>query len=82
MEDRLSRFLLSHFDRNAPQLQGTLASAKGLTTAVLDINHLFIDSKHVYRSHVISVYNDDDESQIDKVSVIDAVHTLLEPCLT
>ncbi|KAB5577943.1 ankyrin repeat-containing domain protein [Coniochaeta sp. 2T2.1] len=67
MEDRLSRFMLSHFDRNAPQLQGTLASAKGLTTAVLDINHLFIDSKHVYRSHVISVYNDSDDSQIDKV---------------
>lgn len=67
MEDRLSRFLLSHFDRNAPRLQGTLAAAKGLTTAVLDINHLFIDSKHVYRSHVISVYNDDDNSQIDKV---------------
>lgn len=67
MEDRLSRFLLSHFDWNAPQLQGTLASAKGLTTAVLDINHLFIDSKHVYRSHVISVYNDSNkESQIDK----------------
>lgn len=68
MEDRLSRFLLSHFDWNAPQLQGTLASARGLTTAVLDINHSFIDSKHVYRSHVISVYNDSNESQIDKAS--------------
>lgn len=76
MEDRLSRFMLSHFDRNAPQLQGTLASAKGLTTAVLDINHLFIDSKHVYRSHVISVYNDDDNSQIDKVG-----HTFKPSCV-
>ena len=60
--------MLSHFDRKGPQLQGTLASVKGLTTAVLDINHLFIDSKHVYRSHVISVFNDSDDSQIDKVS--------------
>jgi hypothetical protein len=67
MEDRLARFLLSHYNRKAPQLQGALASAKGLTKAVLDINHVFIDSKHVYRSHVISIYNDDDDSQIDKV---------------
>jgi len=68
MEDRLSRFLLGHHDQNTPQLQGIIASAKGLTDAVIDVNDLFIDSKHFYRSHVISVYNDDQESMIDEVS--------------
>lgn len=69
MEDRLSRFMFSYSNPAAPSaISATVASIRGLANAIFDINCLFIDLKHIFRSYILSVYADKPESSIDQVS--------------
>jgi hypothetical protein len=71
MQDRLSAFMLRYSSNLAPQLRNTVAATQGLAKAVIDVNNFFIDSKHLYRSHVISFTSSGeypDPYAIDKVS--------------
>ena len=54
MEDRLSRFLFRHTHENGPKITGSTATIQGLANAVVDINGLFSDVKHTFRSYVVS----------------------------
>lgn len=72
MQDRLSAFMLRYPRNPAPQLLNTVAAAQGLAKAVIDVNNFFMDSKHLYRSHLISFSssgeNHPEKWMIDQVS--------------
>lgn len=73
MQDRLSTFLLRHSSTPASQVRNIVAATQGLAKAVVDVNNFFLDSKHAYRSHVISFTNsahNHETCTIDKVSTL------------
>ncbi|KAI1359383.1 ankyrin repeat-containing domain protein [Xylaria arbuscula] len=66
MEDKLNRFLYRACDANKPNLPSLGYSTKALARAVVDINQLYMDSKHSFRSYVFSVFTRDG-SDLDQV---------------
>ncbi|RFU27758.1 hypothetical protein B7463_g8575, partial [Scytalidium lignicola] len=56
MENRIARFLFGHFKESKVGNAVTVTSAKSLAAAVIEINGLFLDSKTILRTHVVSVY--------------------------
>jgi hypothetical protein len=73
MENRIARFLFRHFEESKVGNSVTVASTKSLATAVTEINGLFLDSKFVLRTHIISVYanvNHGHEIDMDSVRII------------
>ncbi|KAI0516990.1 ankyrin [Xylaria bambusicola] len=66
MEDRLNRFLYRPCDSDKPKLPSLGQSTKALARAVIDINQLYMDSKHNFRSYVFSVFTSEG-SDLDQV---------------
>jgi hypothetical protein len=65
MENRIARFL---FGRSMKSKFGdaiTMKSIGSLATAVVEINGLFLHSKNILRTHVVSIYAGGDEESID-----------------
>ena len=54
MEDRLSRLLFGRWGH--VKVKNSVAVLDGLASAVVDINNLFIDTKHTFRSYVVSIF--------------------------
>jgi hypothetical protein len=72
MEDGLSPFIFRHIHDNSPPITASVESIRGLASAIADVNSLFVDVKHSYRSYIFSIYagvDDNGESGIDKVSL-------------
>lgn len=71
MEDGLSPFIFRHVHEHSPIISASVESIRGLASAIADVNSLFIDVKHGFRSYIFSIYAGADEigeSGIDKVS--------------
>lgn len=67
MEENLTRFLYhpcSAPQSRSPSLVGT---ARHLAIASIATNGLFMDSKHMFRSHIISIYSENDVADMNKV---------------
>lgn len=43
----------------------TMKSTESLATAAVEINGLFLQSKNILRTHVVSIYSGEDEKDID-----------------
>ncbi|KAI2464185.1 hypothetical protein F4781DRAFT_413906 [Annulohypoxylon bovei var. microspora] len=67
MEARLSKFVYGHTFPEGPTFPPLVKSMRHLAEAIMSINALFIDSKHMPQSYILSMYSDDDSSLIDKV---------------
>jgi hypothetical protein len=73
MEDRLSPFIFRHVHDRSSTITASVESIRGLASAIADVNSLFIDAKHSFRSYIFSIYTGDDgisESGVDKVSTV------------
>lgn len=67
MEDKLARFIYRHPSSEGPALPQLTSSMKYLSEAVIAINNLFMDSKQMFRSYIISMVAENDTSLIDEV---------------
>ena len=56
MENRLARFLFTPYGSVASDVSPAVSSIQGLANAVIEINGLFIESRILLRSHVISIH--------------------------
>ncbi|KAI0902149.1 ankyrin repeat-containing domain protein [Annulohypoxylon nitens] len=66
MEDGLSKFIYGHTSLESPALPPLVNSISHLANAVILINSLFMDSKQMFGSHILSLYSDNGGSLIDK----------------
>ncbi|KAJ2990251.1 hypothetical protein NUW58_g3045 [Xylaria curta] len=55
MEDKLNRFLYRSRSSRRPSLHLPRYATRALARAVVDINQLYMDSKHVLRSYIFSI---------------------------
>ncbi|KAI1460619.1 ankyrin repeat-containing domain protein [Annulohypoxylon moriforme] len=65
MEDKLLKFLYGH--NTGPDLPLLANSMRYLAMAIISINALFVDSKHMFHSYILSIYSDNETSCIDKI---------------
>ncbi|KAH8805995.1 ankyrin repeat-containing domain protein [Xylogone sp. PMI_703] len=65
MENRIARFLFGNFKETNVGNAVTVTSTKSLAAAILEINGVFIESKTILRTHVVSVY-----AGVDSMDVI------------
>lgn len=67
MEDRLSRFLFGAFDSGIAEIRPSTSAISGFAAAAVEINGLFVESKILLRSRVVSIYHEDGySSKINK----------------
>jgi hypothetical protein len=72
MENRIARFLFGHFKENGIGDSVTTTSTQNLVAALMEINGLFLESKNVLRTHIVSVYAADEDDTVN----MDQVYTL------
>jgi hypothetical protein len=65
MENRIARFLFGRFMNSRVGDAVTMKSTGSLAAAVMEINGLFLQSKNILRTHVVSMYAGVDEEGID-----------------
>ncbi|KAI0101765.1 ankyrin repeat-containing domain protein [Nemania sp. FL0031] len=66
MEDKLTRFLYRPGQPEEPKLHPSGKSTRALARALIDINQLYMDSKHMFRCYIFSISAETDIT-IDKV---------------
>ncbi|KAI0965233.1 ankyrin repeat-containing domain protein [Xylaria arbuscula] len=66
MEDKLNRFLYRPDPSGKLNSPLVARSSRDLARAVVDINHLYIDSKHILRAYIFSIFAQSDVT-LDKV---------------
>ncbi|KAH8892620.1 hypothetical protein GQ53DRAFT_840942 [Thozetella sp. PMI_491] len=76
MEDVIAPFIFCHLSENPALVTASVHSVRGLARAIVDINSLFIDIKHIFRSYVISVFAGDINSS-SVYQTFDSFHATL-----
>jgi len=72
MEDRLVPLLFSHGQVNGSPMAGSTEVVRGLAGAAVHVNGLFMDSRHTFRSYIVSVTaSPTDQTNIDPVGALD-----------
>jgi hypothetical protein len=64
MENRIARFLFGRFMNSRVGDAVTMKSMESLAAAIMQINGLFLQSKIILRTHVVSMYAGVDEEGI------------------
>ncbi|KAE9368898.1 hypothetical protein N431DRAFT_415667, partial [Stipitochalara longipes BDJ] len=71
MENRIARFLFGRSMNSEFGDAVTMKSTESLATAAVEINGLFLQSKNILRTHIISIYASGDEKDADIDPVFD-----------
>ncbi|KAI1171293.1 ankyrin repeat-containing domain protein [Nemania sp. FL0916] len=66
MEDKLNKFLCRHCVMKMPDLSLTGKLVLALAGAVIDINRLYLDSKHMFHSFTLNISSENDQT-LDQV---------------